>query len=116
MFEMLTELDDDIWETLAKCFQFRLLNHWTEDEHAVGKTAGYDGQEKELQIDDERFPPNCNAPDDVPFVFKDPTAVGRPGNTHQTQPTVSLVVRLMRWSSSCAAWWNKQPSGRYQFS
>ena len=32
MIEMLRELDEDTWETLAKCFQFRLLHHWTEDE------------------------------------------------------------------------------------
>ena len=32
VIEMLRELDDDVWETLATCFQFRLLNHWTEDE------------------------------------------------------------------------------------
>ena len=30
--EMLRELDEDIWESLAKCFQFRLLNRWTEDD------------------------------------------------------------------------------------
>ena len=32
VIEMFRELDEDIWETLAKLFQFRLLNHWTEDE------------------------------------------------------------------------------------
>ena len=32
VIEMLRELDEDIWETLAKCFQFRLLNHWSEDQ------------------------------------------------------------------------------------
>ena len=31
VIEMLRELDEDIWEILAKCFQFSLLN-WTEDE------------------------------------------------------------------------------------
>ena len=29
---MLRELDEDTWETLARCFQFRLLNHWTEED------------------------------------------------------------------------------------
>ena len=38
--------------------------------HAVGKTVGYDGREKERQGDDERVPPNCNAPDDVPPFSK----------------------------------------------
>ena len=28
---MLRELDSDVWETIASCFQFRLMNHWTED-------------------------------------------------------------------------------------
>ena len=81
----------------------------------MGKTAGYDGQEKERHIDDERFPSHCNAPDDVPVVLKDFATVGRakqytPDAAHSI--AISLVVRLMRWSSSCAAWWNKQPSGR----
>ena len=31
MIEMLRELDTDISEILASCFQFRLLIHWTED-------------------------------------------------------------------------------------
>ena len=30
MIEMLREMDEDIWETLAECFQFGLLNHWSE--------------------------------------------------------------------------------------
>ena len=32
VIEMLRELDQDIWETLARCFRFRLLNHWTKDQ------------------------------------------------------------------------------------
>ena len=28
VIEMPRELDEDTWETLAKCCQFRLLNHW----------------------------------------------------------------------------------------
>ena len=32
VIEMLRELDEDMQRTLAKCFQFRLVNHWTEDE------------------------------------------------------------------------------------
>ena len=31
VIEMLRELDSDVWETIASCFQFRLMNHWTED-------------------------------------------------------------------------------------
>ena len=31
VIEMLRELDSDIWETIASCFQFRLMNHWTEE-------------------------------------------------------------------------------------
>ena len=30
--DLVREFDQDPWETLAKCFQFRLLNHWTEDQ------------------------------------------------------------------------------------
>ena len=69
VIEMLRELHDDTWETLEK-------------------VAGYDGQQKERQVDDERVPPNCNARDVVPFVIKDPATVGGPNNTHQTQPTL----------------------------
>ena len=32
VIEMLRELVEDTWETLSRCFQFRLLNHWTEDQ------------------------------------------------------------------------------------
>ena len=28
----------DIWETIASCFQFRLMNHWTEGTESVWKT------------------------------------------------------------------------------
>ena len=38
VIEMLRELDSDIRETIASCFQFRLLNHWTEDTDSVWKT------------------------------------------------------------------------------
>ena len=44
VIEMLRELEDDTWRTLAKCFQFRLLNHWTEYEDMLEK--------KERQTDD----------------------------------------------------------------
>ena len=54
----------------------------------MGMTAGCDGQERERQVDDERDPPNCNVPDDLPLVLKDPATGGGPGNTHKTQPTV----------------------------
>ena len=30
VIEMLRELDADIWETIASCFQFRLMNHCEE--------------------------------------------------------------------------------------
>ena len=38
VIEMLGELASDIWETIASCFQFRLMNHWTEDTESVWKT------------------------------------------------------------------------------
>ena len=31
VIEMLRDLDTDIWETIASCFQFSLMNHWTEE-------------------------------------------------------------------------------------
>ena len=31
-------IDSDIWETIASCFQFRLMNHWTEDTESVWRT------------------------------------------------------------------------------
>ena len=38
VIEMLRELDSGIWETIASCFQFRLMNHWTEDTDRLWKT------------------------------------------------------------------------------
>ena len=32
VIEMLRGLDENMWQTLARCFHFRLLNRWTEDE------------------------------------------------------------------------------------
>ena len=37
VIEMLTELDADIWETIASCLQFRLINHWTEETEELWK-------------------------------------------------------------------------------
>ena len=36
--EMLRELDADIWETSARCFRYRLQNHWTECDDQIWKT------------------------------------------------------------------------------
>ena len=38
VIEMLRELDADIWETIASCFQFRLMNRWTEETDKLWKT------------------------------------------------------------------------------
>ena len=38
VIEMLRELGSDIWETIASSYQFRLMNHWTEDTESVWKT------------------------------------------------------------------------------
>ena len=38
VIEMLRALDSDIWETIASCFQFRLMNHWTEGTDALWRT------------------------------------------------------------------------------
>ena len=63
VMEMLRELDEDIWETLARCFQFRLLNHWTEDEDMLW------ARQLVTMVKKKRVPPKCNAPDDVPLFF-----------------------------------------------
>ena len=41
VIEMLRELDSDFWETVASCFQFRLMNHGCRQ--FVETTAGYYG-------------------------------------------------------------------------
>ena len=54
-----------------------------------------------------------------PAVLKSVATVGGPGNPNQVQPTsmaMSLAVKPMRLSSSCAALWSKQMSGGYQYS
>ena len=38
VIEMLRELDADIWEMIARCFWYRLLNHWTECDDQLWKT------------------------------------------------------------------------------
>ena len=38
VIEMLRELDPDICETIASCFQFKLLNHCTEETEELWKT------------------------------------------------------------------------------
>ena len=70
--------------------------------HAVGKTVGYDGQDKEWHTHHERFPPNCNAPCNSWLARR----------STPDKPTV-WPCRPMRSSSSCAAWWSKQTSGGY---
>ena len=67
VIEMLRELDDDIWETLAKCFQFRLQNHWTEGEDMLwARQLVAMVKEKNDKLTIRGFRPN-----DVPYVFKD---------------------------------------------
>ena len=38
VIEMLRERDADVWDTVAKCFQYRFLNHWTEGSDKMWKT------------------------------------------------------------------------------
>ena len=38
VIEIVRELDSDTWETIVSCFQFRLMNHWTEDTDKLWKT------------------------------------------------------------------------------
>ena len=85
VIEMLRELDSDVWETIANCFQFRLLNHWTEDTDSVWKnTAGHHGQEKEWQAHDVGFPSGCDAPDCLQALLKDVVAAGERGSAIKT--------------------------------
>ena len=53
-------------------------------------------KKKERQTHNERIPPNCNAPNDVPVELKSVATVRGPGKPHQTQPTVWPCP----WSSS----------------
>ena len=67
---LLREVDEDIWETLANCFQFRLLNHRTEDHNMLwARQLVTMVQKKERQTHNERIPPNCHAPNDVLVVL-----------------------------------------------
>ena len=38
VIEILRELDSDTWETIVSYFQFRLMNHWTENTDKLWKT------------------------------------------------------------------------------
>ena len=64
--------------------------------HAVGKGAGYNGQENEWQTHIERFPPDCHAAVDVHVVLNTAGTVGGPGYPYQ----VRRAVRSCPWPSS----------------
>ena len=56
--------------------------------HAVGKTVGYDGQEKNGKLTTKGFRPIAMLPTMYRLYLKNVATVGGPGNPRQTQPTV----------------------------
>ena len=88
VIEMFGVLDTDIWETIASCFQFRLMNHWTEDTESVWKTQLVTSQEKEWQAHDAWFPSDCDAADYLPALPKDVAATGGRAHAIKTWSTV----------------------------
>ena len=97
VIEMLREMDLDVWETLARRFQFRMLNHWSEDQDMmwVGTTA-FDGHEKNWETHKERSPPDCHSADDVQVVLRSVTTVCGPGFPFQVWP----AARSCPWPPS----------------
>ena len=78
MIGMLRELDADIWETIACCFRYRLLNHCTE-------------------CDDERLQTDCDAADILRYILQDAATVGE---RHPADKNWSPVWSRSRSSSS----------------
>ena len=77
VIEMLRELNQDIWETLARCFLFRLLNLWTEDQDMLWARQLVTMVKKmNGKLTMRGFPPDCHAADDVQVVLKNATTVG----------------------------------------
>ena len=81
MIEMLRSWTETFGKLLQSAFS------WTEhDDMLWARQLVAMVKTKERQVDDdERVPPNVNAPGDVPpIVFKDLAAVGGPGHAHST--------------------------------
>ena len=97
VIEMLRKLDDDIWETLAKCFQFRLLNHWTEDQDMLwARQLVTMVKKKNGKLKMRGFRPTAMLPTMYRLYSKSATTVGGPGNPYKVRP----AVRPCPWSSS----------------
>ena len=91
MIEMLRELDADTWDTIACCFRYRLLNHWTEGDDQMWRA------QLVTTIDNERIPTDCDAANCLPFIFQD---AADSGGRHTAVKEWSSVWTRPRSSSS----------------
>ena len=84
--ETLRELDKDIWEILARCFQFKLLNHWTVDADTMWSKKLVTIVKR--KTGDAWVSPNCNTPNDISSILQNSAAYGGPSTEILPRPTV----------------------------
>ena len=98
MIEMLRELDADIWDTIACCFRYRLLHHWTEGDDQMWKAQLVTMvKKKEWTAGNERFQTDCDVADNLPYILQDAAAIG---GRHAAGKNWSPVWTRPRSSSS----------------
>ena len=90
VIEMLRELDQDMRETLARCCQFRLLNHWAEDKDMMwARKLVTMVKKKKGKLTMKGFRPTAMLSTMYRLHFKkNATTVGGPGKTHQVWTAV----------------------------
>ena len=119
VIEMLRELDEDMWETLAKCFEFRLLNHRTEDQDKLwARQLATMVKKKNGKLTMRGFRSIAMLPTMYRLHSKVLQQLAgqaiHPGTARNM--AMSLVDKPMKWSSSCAEWLSKRTNGGYQSS
>ena len=95
--KMLRELDQDTRETLARCFQYRLLNQWTEDQDMMwARQLVTMVKKKNGKLTMKGFRPIAMLTTMCRLYSKMLQTVGGPGNPYQ----VRTAVRSCSWPSS----------------
>ena len=114
--EMLRELDSDIWETIASCFQFRLMNRWTEDTDKLWKTQLVTMVKKNNgKLTMRVFRPIAMLPT-IYRLYSKTLEHWRKGLCNQDvvhSTVTSLAGRLTKWCGCSDGWWNRLRSGKF---
>ena len=98
VIETLRELDADTWDTVACCFRYRILNHWTEGGDQMWRTQLVTMVKKKTwKIYNERIPTDCDAANCLPYIYHDAAGIG---GRHTAVKEWSSVWTRPRSSSS----------------